>query len=145
MGLRRELLPSLQALLEGSSGEHRGLQPLIAKWIATDELLSLQARLEGSSVSLAQLALEMLSAMAIPLHKYAALLLSTAPALESRFAPPLDGAHDDDDAADDLDIVVAGRGPSVADSPALGSDEIAELCRSESGPRPVSGVRLDCA
>ena len=38
----------------------------------TDELLSLQALLEGSSVSLAQLALEMLSAMAIPLHKYAA-------------------------------------------------------------------------
>ena len=115
MGLRRELLPSLQALLE------------------------------GSSVSLAQLALEMLSAMAIPLHKYAALLLNTTPELESRFAPPLDGAHDDADAADDLDIVVAGRGPSVADSPALGSDEIAELCRSESGPRPVSGVRLDCA
>ena len=110
MGLRRELLPSLQALLE------------------------------GSSVSLAQLALEMLSAMAIPLHKYAALLLSTTPELESHFAPPLDGAH-----AGDLDIVVAGRGPSVADSPALGSDRIAELCRSESGPRPVSGVRLDCA
>ena len=117
MGLRRELLPSLQALLE------------------------------GSSVSLAQLALEMLSAMAIPLHKYAALLLSTAPELESRLAPPLDGAHADAaaDAAGDLDIVVAGRGPSVADSPALGSDRIAELCRSKSGPRPVSGVRLDCA
>ena len=97
-------------------------------------------------MSLAQLALEMLSAMAIPLHKYAALLLSTTPAPESRFAPPLDGAHDDADAdADDLDIVVAGRGPNVVDSPALGSDEIAELCRSERGPRPVSGVCLDCA
>jgi hypothetical protein len=115
VGLRRELLPSLQALLE------------------------------GSSVSLEHLALEMLSAMAVPLHKYAALLLSTTPELESHFAPPLDGAHADADAAGDLDIVVAGRGPSVADSPALGSDRIAELCRSESGPRPVSGVRLDCA
>ena len=101
-------------------------------------------------MSLAQLALEMLSAMAIPLHKYAALLLSTTPELESRLAPPLDGAHDDDDAAaDDLEFVVAGRGPSAAESPALGSDEIVELYRSESGPRPVRGVRLmmapDCA
>ena len=100
-------------------------------------------------MSLAQLALEMLSAMAIPLHKYAALLLSTTPELESRLAPPLDGAHDDDDAADDREFVVAGRGPSAAESPALGSDEIVELYRSESGPRPVRGGRLmmapDCA
>ena len=61
--------------------------------------------------------LKMWNVMTIPLHKYAAPSCSAQHLVRSsnRLAPPLHGAHD---------------------------DKIAEVSRCESGPQPVSGVRL---
>ena len=75
------------------------------------------AAAERSHVQLTplQLVLKMWNAMTIPLHKYAAPLFSTMPALKNRLAPPIHGAHE---------------------------DKIAEVSRCESGPQPVSEVCL---
>jgi hypothetical protein len=62
-----------------------------------------------------QLVLKMWNVMNIPLHKYAASLFSTMPALKNRLTPPIHGAHD---------------------------DKIAEVSLCESRPQPVSGVCL---